>query len=212
MSTTTTSARRSGTSRKVRALLAGGVVLGIGAAATLAAWNDSEYAGATFTAGSFNLEGAVDGADGSYTDHASATDGVAPLEFSLPVGNLAPGDAVAAPFWVRLDADTTTAATLDLVSLDSTDTTGGNSSHLGYAVYAIDADATCSVTTTGTLLGEGATLADDPAIAGDTVALPVGAEGVAGEPTQLCFVVTAGDDLEQGGSTEAVWQLTATSS
>src|SRR5690606_23874046 len=71
MSTTTTSARRSGTSRKVRALLAGGVVLGIGAAATLAAWNDSEYAGATFTAGSFNLEGAVDGADGSYTDHAS---------------------------------------------------------------------------------------------------------------------------------------------
>lgn len=32
------------TGRKVRAILAGGLVLGVGAAVVLAAWNDSEFA------------------------------------------------------------------------------------------------------------------------------------------------------------------------
>ncbi|UWF76726.1 MULTISPECIES: SipW-dependent-type signal peptide-containing protein [Microbacterium] len=37
--------------RRIQALLAGGLVLGVGAAATLAAWNDTEHGSATFTAG-----------------------------------------------------------------------------------------------------------------------------------------------------------------
>ena len=48
-------------SRKVRAILAGGLVLGLGAAVTLAAWNDSEFAKGTFTSGSLNIQGSVDG-------------------------------------------------------------------------------------------------------------------------------------------------------
>jgi len=55
------------TRRKVRAVLAGGLVLGVGAAVTLAAWNDSEFATGTFTAGTFNLEGSTDGT--TFTDH-----------------------------------------------------------------------------------------------------------------------------------------------
>lgn len=56
--------------RKVLAVLAGGLVLGVGAAITLAAWNDSEFATGTFTAGSFNLQGSTDGT--TYAEHTAA--------------------------------------------------------------------------------------------------------------------------------------------
>ena len=56
--------------RKILAVLAGGLVLGVGVAVTLAAWNDSEFATGTFTAGSFNLEGSTTGdTDAAYSDH-----------------------------------------------------------------------------------------------------------------------------------------------
>ena len=55
----------------VRAILAGGLVLGVGAAVTLAAWNDSEFATGTFGAGSFNLEGQETIAAG-FSDHETA--------------------------------------------------------------------------------------------------------------------------------------------
>lgn len=45
--------------RRVRALLAGGLVLGIGATATLAAWTDQEFTHATITAGTFAVESRV---------------------------------------------------------------------------------------------------------------------------------------------------------
>lgn len=49
------------TSRRLRALAAGGAVLGIGATMTLAAWSDVEIFEGTFQAGSFGLEGSADG-------------------------------------------------------------------------------------------------------------------------------------------------------
>ncbi|SEE76031.1 SipW-dependent-type signal peptide-containing protein [Ruania alba] len=199
-------------SRKVRALLAGGLVLGVGAAVTLAAWNDSEFTSGLFGAGSFNLQGSSTSAVDGYSDHESA-DGAAALTFTTPVDNLAPDDVVYAPFWVRLGADTTSPAELDLVALDSTDDAGNNSANLSYAVYAIAPDAACDETATAsTELGSGATLADETAVAGGAVALPVGSPTTSpGAATQLCTIVTAGADLEQGGQTTAVWQFTATS-
>ncbi|PKQ22346.1 MAG: hypothetical protein CVT65_13865, partial [Actinobacteria bacterium HGW-Actinobacteria-5] len=89
--------------RKVAAVLAGGLVLGVGTMATLASWNDSEYATATFTAGYFNLEGAVDSAQSSFSEHALPGSAGA-LSFSTPVGNLTPGDVVVAPFALHLGA------------------------------------------------------------------------------------------------------------
>ncbi|MFT4213609.1 MAG: SipW-dependent-type signal peptide-containing protein [Microbacterium sp.] len=196
--------------RKIFAVLGGGLVLGIGAAVTLAAWNDSEFATGTFAAGSFNLEGATDGADGTYSDHASAG-AAASLEFTLPLAeNLAPEDVVYAPFWVRLDADTTTGATLMASSAEGTDTTGANAAELSYDVYAIDPSATCDATATaGTQVATGTDLDDFTAV--DTVTLLEGSAGAAGTPVQLCFIVTAGADLEQGGETSATWSFTATS-
>jgi|GEM_PF-5464807 len=44
------------TSKKFKAILAGGVVLGVGAAVTLAAWTDQEWTTADFSSGSFTLQ------------------------------------------------------------------------------------------------------------------------------------------------------------
>lgn len=198
------------TRRKVLAVLVGGIVLGIGAAVTLAAWNDSEFAKGTFTAGSFDLEGATNGANGTYTDHVDAA-GAATLSFTTPLaGNMSPTDVVYAPFWVRLDSATTNDATLVASSASGEDTTGANTAQLSYTVYAIAPGATCDATASGgTLVASGANL--DAFTAGSSVALTAGAGTDPGTPVQLCFAVTAATGLEQGHETTATWSFTATS-
>ena len=97
---------------RVRALLAGGLVLGVGATVTLAAWNDSEFVTATFQAGTFNLQGSTDGT--TFSDHASAPG--ASLGFSVNASALSPGDVVYAPYAVRLAANTTSPATVTVTA------------------------------------------------------------------------------------------------
>lgn len=197
--------------RRVLAILAGGLVLGVGAAVTLAAWNDSEFAGGTFTAGAFNLEGSTTGATAGYADHNTDDgDTAAGLAFQLPdsASAMAPGDVVYAPFWVRLDSTTANDATLIPASV--TAGTGGNEANTSYAVRAIAPTATCDATASGTLIATGSSLDD---LTGATeVSLTKGTTaGTAGEPVQLCFAITAGADIVQGASATAVWQFTATS-
>ncbi|WP_010525351.1 SipW-dependent-type signal peptide-containing protein [Nesterenkonia sp. F] len=86
-------------STKVRALLAGGLVLGVGASTTLAAWNDSEHLGGTVTAGHFTLEGSTDGS--SYS--TSTTDSPHAVSFSA-ADALIPGAQSYAFFSVRTAA------------------------------------------------------------------------------------------------------------
>lgn len=195
------------TQRKVLAVLAGGLVLGVGAAVTLAAWNDSEFATGTFTAGAFNLEGSTTGAAAGYAEHD--TEGTAAaISFTAPFDNLAPDDVVYAPFWVRLDDTTTSSATLTAVAPTAT---GANAANLSYEVYSIASGATCDATaSTGTLLASGASLTDFAA--GGTVALAEGATaGTPGAPAQLCFAVTAEPTLVSGETATATWSFTATS-
>lgn len=193
--------------KRVLAILAACSVLGVGAAVTLAAWNDSEFARGQFTAGSFNLEGSTDGI--TYAEHP-ATGSAAALTFSVPVGNLAPGDKVAAPFWVRLDDQTTSGATLSAAGV-VTDTSGtNNDAALSYSVYPIGDAATCTTSTTGTPIASGATL--NAQTAGTAVSLTVGSSGNAGTAVQLCVVVTAGATLAEGVSSTATWKFDAVSS
>jgi predicted ribosomally synthesized peptide with SipW-like signal peptide len=194
--------------RKVLAVLAGGLVLGIGTAVTLAAWNDSEFAASTFAAGAFDLEGATDGAAGAYADHESAGEAAA-LTFTVEPENLSPADVVYAPYWVRLDAATTTGGTLAVDAIAATPGTPDATPDLAHALYAIGPDAPCDATaTSGTLVASGATA--DSLTAGADVALSAGAAGSAGAPVQLCFVVTAGDALEQGATSTVTWSFLAT--
>lgn len=195
--------------RKMLAVLGGGLVLGVGAALTLASWNDSEFASGTFGAGSFNLEGSTTSATADFTENTELVP--ATLGFTLPLADdMAPEDVVYAPFWVRLDAGTTTPANLAATGVTASE--DDNADYLSYTVYAIAPGATCnaSAATGGTLLASGDDLADFTA--GGTVALTIGAaEEDAGTPVQLCFAVTAETGIEQGESGTATWQFTATS-
>jgi len=188
--------------RRVRALLAGGLVLGVGAAVTLAAWNDSEFAQGTFTAGSFNLEGSTDGT--SFAEHADAAT-PATLGFTVDPTNLSPGDSVTAPFAVRLDAATSTAA--DLV-ISASPATGSILPNLTYRLDKTLAFG-CDLTDAYTLVPAGTAIDTVPGSA--AIALADGAAGAAGTAAFFCFTVTAGAGLEQAQTGTATWQFAATS-
>lgn len=202
--------------RKTLAVLAGGLVLGVGVAVTLAAWNDSEFATGTFTAGTFDLEGSAAGdVDASYSDHNVDTGGTAAtLAFTLPtdvVGNMAPGDSVYAGFWVRLAAGTTTGAELSAAGTETGSAATTNSENLSYAVYELAPGATCdAASATGTPIAAGATMDAQTGVAPMTLT-PGADAATAGTAVQLCFEVTAGADLEQGVATTTTWEFAATS-
>ncbi len=198
-------------SQKIRAVLAGGVVLGVGAAVTLAAWNDSEFAQGDFTAGSFNLEGSLDNL--TYTEHDTA--GTAAVVFDATTGNggnMSPDDVVYQAYWVRLDAPTTSDATMVLDTTTNT-ATGTNAPNLSYSVYELAPAATCDATTVATapVVGSGTSLTDRTA--GTTVNLTANAAGTPGDAVQLCFEVTAAAEgtLIEGGPASTVWGFQATS-
>lgn len=204
------------TKRKTLAVLAGGLVLGVGVAVTLAAWNDSEFATGTFTAGSFDLQGSTTGdVDASYSDHNVDAGGTAAtLAFTLPTGvvdDMSPGDSVYAGFWVRLAPGTTTGATLVADGTAADPAASSNSENLSYEVYELAPGATCdAASATGTPVATGATLDAQTGVTPMTLA--EGADpATAGTALQLCFEVTAAAGLEQGLATTATWSFTATS-
>lgn len=192
-------------SRKFKAILAGGIVLGVGAAVTLAAWTDNEWAEGTFGAGSFNVLGSTDGS--TFTDHESA-DGAASLSFDLTGGdNMSPGDTVAAPFVLRLDGETSYDAS---VVLENATGGGDNPTALSYEIVSVANAGACSADATGTSIVPADTAPGSTARA-EGFDLIAGADATAGAPVTLCFKVTAGDSLTQGQNTNAQWQFTATS-
>ena len=189
-------------SGRIRALLAGGLVLGVGATVTLAAWNDSEFATATFQAGTFNLQGSTDGT--AFSDHASAPG--AALGFSVTANALSPGDVVYAPYAVRLAANTTSPATVTVTAPSTSGTVAG----LTYSLIQPSAFG-CNASTTGTVLVPAATAVGS--VPGTvTFELAPGAPTTSsGAAVDLCFVVTAGASLTQSQTGSATWQLQAAS-
>lgn len=200
--TDTAAVRASGRRRKVRAVLAAGLVLGAGAAVTLAAWNDSEFATGTFTAGTFNLVGSTDGT--TFTDHATAGT-AATLPFTVNAASLSPTDVAAAPFAVELAANTTNNATVTITSAGTT----GTVTNLTYQLLQTTTFGCTAATTGTTLVPAGTALSTVPA--STTFPLAAGTGGAAGAPVYLCFKVTAGAGLAQGQTGSATWQFQAAS-
>lgn len=191
-------------SPKARALLAGGLVLGVGAAITLAAWNDSEFARGTFTAGTFNMVGSTDGT--TYAEHATVG-APAMLAFTVNPTLLAPGDVVYAPFAVRLDAATTNAAVVTI----SNAATSGTVANLTYTLlkptaWGCSASTTAGVDGTTELVPATATVGTVPASTTFNLAT-----GTPGASVFLCFKVTAGALITQGQTGTATWQFAAVS-
>lgn len=173
---------------KTRAVLAGGLVLGVGAAITLAAWSDQEWAIGTFgSGGAFGIEGSVDG--GAFSEHA--TEGAAAeLNFQVNAENLAPGDNVYAGFAVQLITTSTNAANVTITQ-DESDAIAGTEAHYVYTTSAV-----C----TEDAFGAG-TNAD-----GATFAL-----AAVETPQYLCFKVTADDTMLPGVDGTIVWTFDAES-
>lgn len=191
------------TSRRIRALLAAGVVLGIGAASTLAAWTDQENASATLTAGTFGIVGAA-GTD-AFAEHPAS--GPARLSFSVPTGGLMPGATVYAKFTVKTTAQSA-AGSVSLTAGAGTD--GGLAQYLRYGVRQIAAGATCEKTS----YDAGAVVVPhDSALATPTTpTTPAQSLGAAGaNPVAYCFAVTlvaSAPNDAQGKTASPAWIFT----
>ncbi len=188
--------------RKVAAVLAGGLVVGVGTMATLATWNSAEYASGTFTAGKFNLQGSVD--QTAFSDYESAPG--AGLSFSTPVSALTPGDTVYAGYALRLDKNSSNAGAVVVSAQAGT----GDVSNLTYSLFTTNAKG-CSDTSTivTKVVADGTAVGTVGSPTTFTVAKPSG--GSDGAPVYLCFKVTAGSSLQQGQTGTATWKFTATS-
>lgn len=92
--------------RKRKALLAGGVVLGLGATMTLAAWTDDVWVSGSFNAGTFNVQGAVDSAGTVWREYGSSESSeVGGLNFTFTPTAMSPGQSVYAPLNLRVGPD-----------------------------------------------------------------------------------------------------------
>lgn len=191
-------------SRRIRALLAGGLVLGVGATMTLAAWNDSEYATATFTAGTFDIVGAADGA--TFASHATAGTAAA-LTFVAAPTAMAPGTTTYALYSVKT-TNPSIAGTLQW----NAGTPGGTglATHLTYGVRTISGTA-CNSTT---YAGGTAVVADGSALtANGTTTQSVSANG--GNQVNYCVAVTlplTAANAAQSLTMTQTWQVLGTSS
>lgn len=163
---------------QVRAVLAGGLVLGIGAAATVAAWTDEEHTSATLTAGTFSIVGATDGV--TFADHPTAPG--ATLTFAVSPTAMVPGAVVYALYSVKT-APTSVAGSVQLTA-DAANGSGLGA-YLTYGVTAI-AGTTCSVAT----FAEGTSVVTPGSVptAGGAAAQAVVAGGAS--VVNYCFAVT----------------------
>jgi len=193
-----------GRSRKIRAILAGGMVVGVGAAVTLAAWNDSEFATGTFTAGSFDMVGSIDGTN--FASHTSAPG--ATLGFSTNFNNLSPNTTVAAPFVLHLTPTTTTSATVAVATAAGS---GAAATNLTYGIVAVANFAACVPGATGTTIVPAGT-GMSAVTSAVTFQLAKSVDGTAvGANEYLCIQVTAGSGLVQGSGATGTWEFRATS-
>ena len=202
-STTTPALRR----RKFKALLAGGLVLGVGAAVVLAAWNDSEFATGTFSSGQFDLVGSADGTN--FANHAESSP--ASLSFSVGFDNLAPENTVASPFVLHLDATTTNDADLTVTNAVGT---GTAESELTYGIFVVANFASCTPAATGTgadILIPAGTALNDVTGATSTALVKTTNGTDPGADVFLCIQVTSSSDLDQDTTATGTWQFEAVS-
>ncbi|SKC70465.1 SipW-dependent-type signal peptide-containing protein [Plantibacter cousiniae (nom. nud.)] len=186
-------------SKRAKAILAGGLVLGVGAAITLAAWNDSEFATGIFAGGAFSIEGSTNGT--TFSEHPTAA-AAAPLTFAVEADNLAPEEPVYAGFAVQLTSASTYAATVDIEASSTA---------------PIASSLTYSVVTTATFGCDAASFAAGDALVTDaattsSTAADIFTLGAVTAPVYLCFEVTPAASLPQASPSGAVvWEFSAVS-
>lgn len=205
--------QKSNRKRKVRALLAGGLVLGVGAAITLAAWTDNVFGNSDFATGAagWNIQASF---STTATPNWVESDASPGTPFGFPVArlNLTPGDTVYAPIALRLQ----NAQTLDAaVTLNGavTGTPAGWAPLQAALRYSVTSGGTAEGCAAGTPGGTSVVAAGTPLTTGsapNAITLPA-----AGTPVQLCYAVTlpTGSPLDLAGRNtgQLIWQFVGTS-
>lgn len=186
---------------RLRAVLAGGLVLGVGATATLAAWTDEEFANGSFAAGTFSIVGSTNGTN--FSDHPAAPG--ASLVFALTADAMVPGTTVYSLYSVKT-APTSVAGPVQLTA------GAANGSGLGaYLSYGVS-------TITGTTCNA-STFAAGSVVVSTGSALTAGAAGgialaAAGASTiNYCFAITlptTAPNAAQGAVLSGQWIFAAT--
>ena len=198
--------------RKVRALLAGGLVLGVGAAVTLAAWTDNVFGQAEFGAANWNVQGDFSRDAAEWNEYE--TEGTAgSFDYTTGYNALSPGTTVYAPVALRVGKGTTAGGAYDAtVTLNGA--TGGGGALTQYLTYSVlsgvsKADCVSGTTTGGTpFVGEGSALTTGSG--STTLRLPA-----SGIEVPLCFAVTMSPTVAASAAAGATtgpltWEFDAT--
>ena len=202
---------------RVRALLAGALVLGLGGSVTLASWTDTEYAAGSFGASSFQTESNVTkpyDASGPWSSNEQS-----PGTLVFEAASMSPGTVVFAPFAIRTKPGSVAGEVV--LGAPSVSSSGTGESDLGAALrYRVVRAATCGASSfTGApafVVGsDGAKPFTAGQAAGVVNPLAAASAALPGEPTHFCFEVTLPEGASnalQGQTATATWQFTATSS
>lgn len=214
---------------KGRSILAGGLVLGLGAAATLAAWTDNEWV----FGGSGKGDGTEPGTPGTgiyqmeqntwtgtagapvWVDEPDANGGA--LTFILEPGKMIPGKTVYAPLQLRAAVgsealDVSLAEGIQSALNQGADNSKALYDALRYGVYKGVDKAACEngdVSGGTVVVAQGSVLT---AISTTTFPLAAGIANAAGVPENLCFALTLPSTAPatlQGLNTVPVWRFTS---
>ncbi|MDQ4214299.1 SipW-dependent-type signal peptide-containing protein [Microbacterium capsulatum] len=192
--------------RRIRAVLAGGLVLGVGAGVTLASWNDVENTTATITASRFGIRGATDGTTFAQYNPTAATLGFSAVDAAA----LSPGKTIYALFSVKTISGST-AGTVRLMA--GTYGTGTLADYLTYGVRTVTT-AQCAQASDYTSTGSAAVVPDGSALnTSATGSQTLTANGTA--QVNYCFAITlptSTPNAAQGLTLTQTWQFSATSS
>ena len=191
-------------SRRSRALLAGGIVLGLGTTATLAAYSDSEWASGTFSASAvinLTLEGSPDG---------TAWSSDVTMHTTLDATKMVVGQTYYSPLYLRTTGTTNVDANVKV----NLPTLGGSTALAdGISVKIVKpSNDECSSDTDGDSIGGGETLGTAATPSEDSIIISHDGGGDPSAVTMICFQYTLnsrpGDLIPHTAS--ATWPVTAT--
>jgi predicted ribosomally synthesized peptide with SipW-like signal peptide len=183
---------------RLRAVLAGGLVLGMGAVVTVAAWNDPETATGTFSSSRFAIESQT--ANSSWAAHEPQNPAV--LAFD------ATGMSPSASHYAHIDFRTTTPTSVaGRVTPAAVSNDGG--ALVAFLEYRMAVTAPATACTAGLFTGSYVAVAGLPTPV-PSVALQAGGANV----QRVCFdvrIVANAPSSAQGATANITWQFTATS-
>lgn len=215
---TTPSVRRS---QKVRALLASGMIVGVGATVTLANYTDDQFARGNFGVfGTYDVD-ANPGVPSSPNDSSHPLSGTwsgdyvedAPAdliltadgETELGLNEIEPGWEGYASFSLRATSESTIPGDVHLITIITDDAAHQNNQHISHQIYLMDEPGlTCDQAADGGQLVYEADGLSSQEITVDDAVLEVGEDANPGPAQRFCLTYQAGE-LEAGESADASW-------